>query len=64
MSSSSKSPKVSKAFTVERAPGGWIVVEYEIQGSKVVSRKASQPDMRAIALETFQREIMQFWDQE
>lgn len=62
--SSSKTPKVNKAFSVERGPAGWSVVEYEIQGSKIVSKVVSEPDLRALALERLATSIGFFWEME
>lgn len=54
--------KPDLAFTVKKAPGGWVVVEYKILNGRVVEEKTTQPDLRAIALERFQKEIGVFWD--
>jgi hypothetical protein len=56
------SKPVEKAFGIRRTPAGWQVTEFEIVGEKVVKRKTSEPDMRALALETLQREITVFWE--
>lgn len=56
--------KLETAYSLKRTPAGWVVSVLQIEGNKVVSRKQSEPDMRALALETFQRETLAAWDAE
>jgi hypothetical protein len=46
-------PELPKLFALalERVPGGWSTVRYTLQGDKVIERKATEPDLHAIALE-------------
>jgi len=37
------------------------MVEYEIKGGKVINEKASEPDLRAFALERFMKAMASFW---
>ncbi len=48
-------------YGLKRTPAGWVVTVAQIEGNRVVSRKQSEPDFRSIALETFQREILEVW---
>ena len=55
-----KKPEV--VMGVKRVPGGWVMVEYHIQGGKIVKEKQTQPDMKVFALERLRKEISYFWD--
>jgi hypothetical protein len=57
-----KKPPPSIAFGVVRTPAGWSAVRYEIEGAKVVAKKATEPDLRALALESFSKAIYELWD--
>lgn len=53
---SNQPPAVTEmAVGIRKTSLGWVVVEYQIADGEVVSEKASEPDMRAIALERFRR---------
>ncbi len=54
--------KPEVAYSLVRTPAGWVASRIVIEGGKVVSRKKSEPDMRAIALENFQRLTLEAWD--
>lgn len=56
--------KPMMAMGLERGPAGWSVVEMQIQDGKVISRKVSEPDLRAFALERLTTEFSKFWDEE
>ena len=51
-----------KAFTVERAPGGWcfVTVSYTDDG-QVESIVKSQPDIKPIILEAFKIAALKWW---
>lgn len=60
MSKTSSPPTV--AIGIERTPVGWVVAEYQMQDGKVVSVKRTEPNLRAIALESLRRSMAQFWE--
>lgn len=43
------------AVSLRKTSLGWVVVEYQIANGEIVSEKASEPDLRAMALEKFRR---------
>lgn len=47
---------------MRKTPIGWQVVQYQIQGGKIVKEVASEPNLRAIALERVIREMSIFWE--
>jgi len=49
------------ALGVRKTPAGWQVVEFQIQDGKVIAEKASEPDLRAMALERLRRDMSMFW---
>jgi hypothetical protein len=53
-----------KAIGLKKTPLGWVAVEYQIEDGKIVSQKASEPELRVFALEKFAREAANFWDSE
>lgn len=57
---SSKKPEI--AIGMRKTPIGWQVVQYQIQGGKIVKEVASEPNLRAIALERVIREMSIFWE--
>lgn len=59
---SNKPPKKPDlAIGLTRTPAGWSVVEYMIQGDKVVSKELSVPELRAFALEQLSVKMTRFW---
>lgn len=44
---------VVKALSLVRGSDGWQVLTITVQGDRVLSVEATEPNMRAIALETF-----------
>lgn len=62
--SNSKEKKPDRAIGVIRTPAGWSMVEYLIDGSRVVAKKMTEPDLRAFALERLAKELTSFWDDE
>ena len=50
---------IIKSIAFQRVPGGWTVIEVTTQGDKVLSIEATEPDVRAIAQETFRRKAGQ-----
>jgi hypothetical protein len=59
-----KKPPPEMAMGVVRTPAGWSMVTYQIEGNRVVSRVATEPDLRALALERLAKEITSFWTDE
>lgn len=49
---------------MRRSPLGWQVVKYSMMGGKVVAEKASEPDMRVVALEQFRIAVAEIWSDE
>jgi hypothetical protein len=50
------------AISLNKTPLGWVVSTLTIQDGKIVKEERSEPDLRAIALETLQREMyVNFW---
>ena len=57
-----KIPEVSElAIGLRRTQLGWVVTEFTIVNGKVTERKSTEPDMRAIALESLRRKMSIFW---
>ena len=55
-------PKPIKAISMSKTPLGWVVQVLTIREGRVTQVEKSEPDLRAIALETLQREMYQhFW---
>ena len=53
---SNQPPAVTEmAVSLRKTSLGWVVVEYQIANGEIVSEKASEPDLRAMALEKFRR---------
>lgn len=59
---SSKKPKPVTAIGMEKTKAGYRVIEFQIDGDKVVKRKASEPDLRSIALDQLVRQINIFFE--
>lgn len=62
MSQPSKKEQPQVLFGMRRTPVGWQVIRVEVKDGRVVREKASEPENRALALETFQRDITELWD--
>lgn len=62
MSQPSKKDKPQILFGMRRVPGGWQTVRVEVKDGKVVKEKASEPQNRPLALELFQRDITELWN--
>ena len=55
-------PPPELAIGMRRTPIGWQVVKTWFQNGRVIREEKTEPDLRAIALERFQKEITVFWD--
>lgn len=54
-----------QAFTLERVQGGWrlVTLDYVRRGQEVelVDQKASEPDLKSIAIEKFKLAAFTYW---
>ncbi len=62
-SATAKKPAVErKAFSVERAPGGWVFVTvYYNDDNKIIEVKKSEPDIKPIILEKLKIAQFHHW---
>ncbi len=57
-----KKPEATEvAWGMRRTPLGWQVVKYSLLAGKVVAEKASEPDLRSVALEQFRIAVGEVW---
>lgn len=62
--SNEKKKKTETVMGVKRVPGGWTVVEYDVSDGKIVATRTTEPDLRAVALETFLVKARRYWETE
>lgn len=56
--------KLKKAFSVDRGPGGWVMIEYHILNDKIIEVKRSEPNLKSFAINDFKKAAFHYWDKE
>lgn len=51
----------TKAFTVLRKAGGWVMITYTFQGDQLVHTESTEPDLKVLALEAFKLAAYKYW---